>query len=112
MAIANTGRSFLLNAVAAVGVAALLILWSHRLAILPAFFLAVSTVVAFGLSRSEDGFFGFTERGWPPAPWAGASVFVEITTAALATAALASEVHADHTPTALLSNEWSPPPPT
>lgn len=92
--------------------AALLILWSHRLAILPAFFLAVSTLVAFELSRGEEGFFGFTERGWTPTPWAGASVFTEIATAALATAALASELHADHTPTALLSNEWSPPPPT
>jgi len=99
-------------AVAGVGVAALLILWSLRLAILPAFFLAVSTLVAFGLSRGEEGFFGFTERGWSPAPWAGASVFMEIATAALATAALASEVRADHTPTALRSNEWSPPPPT
>jgi len=63
-------------------------------------------------SRSEDGFFGFTERGWSPAPWAGASVFMEIATAALATAALASEVRADHTPTALRSSKWSPPPPT
>ncbi len=63
-------------------------------------------------SRSEDGFFGSPSGVGPPAPWAGASVFMEIATAALATAALASEVHADHTPTALLSSKWSPPPPT
>lgn len=110
VAIANTGRSFLLNAGAAVAAAAVLMLWWHRLAIMPALSLAIGTLVAFGLSRSDDGFFGFTERGWAPTPWAGASVFVEIAAAVFATVSLATSVQGDAPMSARVSNDWSPPP--
>jgi len=43
---------------------------------------------SFGLSRTERGIFGFTERGWNPSPEAGLSVVAEIATAIVCTVAL------------------------
>lgn len=88
--IANIGRGFLFNAVAALGAAIALVLWPHRAAAVPALLLANATLVGFGLSRSDGGFFEFTELGWNPTPWAAASVFAEIAAAVFATALLAT----------------------
>lgn len=44
--------------------------------------LAVGSLVAFALSRTV-GLFGFSERGWDPAPYAAISVGAEVLTVAL-----------------------------
>ena len=44
--------------------------------------LSVGTLIAFVLSRTV-GLFGFTERGWDPAPYAVLSVVAELITVAL-----------------------------
>jgi hypothetical protein len=80
----DIGRSFIVNAVAS-GVAAVIVLvWPNRLAYLAPLLLANATLVAFGLSRTDQGIFDFTERGWNPSPDAALSVVVEIATAVLA----------------------------
>jgi hypothetical protein len=84
----DVGRSFLLNAVAAGVAAVIVLLWSNRLAFLAPLLLANATLVAFGLSRTDQGIFNFTERGWNPSPDALLSVVVEIVTALLAVAGL------------------------
>ncbi len=85
----NIGRSFLLNAVASLTAAAVVMLWSHQLAPVAPLLLANSTLIAFGLSRTDRGIFGFTERGWSPTPQA-AAVAAEIAAAVFATLALAT----------------------
>jgi hypothetical protein len=87
----NLGRSFVLNAVASVVVAIVVLAWAHRLALLAPLLLANSTLVAFALSRTDRGIFGFTERGWSPTPDAALAVIVEIVTGLLAVVALALE---------------------
>jgi hypothetical protein len=87
----NLGRSFVLNAVASVVVAIVVLAWAHRLALLAPLLLANSTLVAFALSRTDRGIFGFTERGWSPTPDAALAVIVEIVTGVLAVVALALE---------------------
>ncbi len=86
----NIGRSFLLNAVASLTAAAVVMLWSHQLAPAAPLLLANSTLIAFGLSRTDRGIFGFTERGWSPSPQAAAAVAAEIAAAVFATLALAT----------------------
>jgi len=86
----NIGRSFLLNAVASLTAAAVVMLWSHQLAPVAPLLLANSTLIAFGLSRTDRGIFGFTERGWSPTPQAAAAVAAEIAAAVFATLALAT----------------------
>jgi len=86
----NIGRSFLLNAVASLAAAAVVMLWSHQLAPVAPLLLANSTLIAFGLSRTDRGIFGFTERGWSPTPQAAAAVAAEIAAAVFATLALAT----------------------
>ena len=64
----DVGRSFILNAVAA-GVAAVIVLvWPSRLAFFAPLVVANATLVAFGLSRTDQGIFNFSERGWNPSP--------------------------------------------
>jgi hypothetical protein len=87
----NLGRSFVLNAVASVVAAVVVLAWAHRLALLAPLLLANSTLVAFALSRTDRGIFGFTERGWNPTPDAALAVIVEIVTGLLAVVALALE---------------------
>lgn len=84
----NIDRSFLLNAVAALAAAGVIVLWSHQLAPIAPLLLANSTLIAFGLSRTDHGILGFTERGWTPSPQAAAAVTAEVAAAAFATVAL------------------------
>ncbi len=91
----NIGRSFLLNAFAALGAAVVVMVWSHRLAPIAPLVLANSTLIAFGLSRTDRGIFGFTERGWTPSPEAAAAVITEVAAAVFAAAALATTVRAN-----------------
>ena len=87
----DIGRSFLLNAVASVVVAIVVLAWAHRLALLAPLLLANATLVAFALSRTDSGILDFTEKGWNPTPDAALAVIVEIVTGVLAVVALALE---------------------
>jgi len=75
---ANLGRSFLLNAAAAVVVAVVLVAWRNVLALVAGLVLVNATLVGFGLSRTSRGIFGFTESGFQPSPEAALSLIVEI----------------------------------
>lgn len=79
------GPAFLLQAAASFAIAILLLAggpWTLRVA---AAALSVGALVAFGLSRTV-GFFGFTERGWQPAPQAAIGVAAELATLVLCAA--------------------------
>lgn len=88
--IENLGRSFVLNAIAATFAAAIVLVVKNRSAILVPLTVANATLVAFGMSRTSNGIFGFTERGWTPTPDAAVAVIAEIVTAVLCVVALAS----------------------
>ncbi len=88
---ANVGRSFLLNALAAVVVAVLLVVWRNPLALVAGLVLVNATLIGFGLSRSSPGVFGFTETGFNPSPEAALSLVVEISAAVLMIVLLAVE---------------------
>ena len=89
---ANLGRSFLLNAAAALVVAVLLILWRNPLVLVGGLLLVNATLVGFGLSRTGSGIFGFTESGFQPSPEAAISVIVEIGAAVVLIALLYLEL--------------------
>src|SRR3954470_18331289 len=75
---ANLGRSFLLNAAAALVVAVALVVWRNVLVLVAGLVLVNGTLLAFGLSRTNRGIFGFTESGFQPSPEATIAVIVEI----------------------------------
>lgn len=75
---ANLGRSFLLNAAGALALGVMLLVRLSRSTILAALVLVNATLVAFGLSRTARGVFGFTETGLNPAPEAVIALVVEI----------------------------------
>ena len=87
----NLGRSFLLNAAASVAVAALLFLRRDTLVRVAGVAIAAGTLVAFVLSRTGDGIFGFTESGLNPSPQASIALFAEIGAIAVLLASLAVE---------------------
>jgi hypothetical protein len=72
-AIPYIGTSFLLDAAASFAVATLLLVGSPLLLRLAAAGLCLSGLGGFTVSRTI-GLFGFTERGWQPAPQAQLSV--------------------------------------
>jgi hypothetical protein len=80
---ANVGRSILLNAVASLVVAVGLVVWRHWLVLLAGLVLVDATLVAFALSRTDRGIFGFSESGFNPSPEAALAVTAEIAAAAL-----------------------------
>jgi hypothetical protein len=75
---ANLGRSFLLNAAAAVVVAVLLVLWRSPWSLVAGLVLVDATLLGFGLSRTSRGIFEFTENGFQPSPEAAISLIAEI----------------------------------
>jgi hypothetical protein len=91
---ANLGRSFLLNAAAAVVVAAALVLWRNVWALVAGLVLVNATLIGFGLSRTSRGIFGFTESGFRPSPEAAISLVVEIGAAVILIALLYMELSA------------------
>jgi hypothetical protein len=91
---ANLGRSFLLNAAAAVVVAAALVLWRNVWALVAGLVLVNATLIGFGLSRTSRGIFGFTESGFQPSPEAAISLVVEIGAAVILIALLYLELSA------------------
>jgi hypothetical protein len=88
---ANLGRSFLLNAAAALVAAVLLVIWRNLLPLIGALVLVNATLVGFALSRTGDGIFGFTERGFNPSPEAVLSLVVEIGAAVILLGVMALE---------------------
>jgi hypothetical protein len=89
---ANLGRSFLLNAAAAVVVAVLLVVWRSPWALGAGLVLVNATLLGFGLSRTSSGIFGFNENGFEPSPEAAISLIVEIGAAIVLTALLFVEL--------------------
>ena len=76
---ANLGRSFVLNGVVSIVVAAALLLRRDLLVRLSGVAVTVGTLIAFYLSRNTDsGIFGFTEKGFSPSPEAAIALIVEI----------------------------------
>ena len=75
---ANLGRSFLLNAIAALVVAILLVVWRNPLSLVAGLVLVNATLLAFAVSRTSSGIFDFTETGFNPSPEAVLSLVFEI----------------------------------
>lgn len=74
----NLGRSFLLNVAASVIVAVALVLRRDVVVRLAAGVLLVGTLIAFAVSRTDGGIFGFAERGLNPSPQAVLTLVLEI----------------------------------
>jgi hypothetical protein len=89
---ANLGRSFLLNAAAALVVAVALVAWRTVWSLVAGLILVNATLIGFGLSRTSRGIFGFTESGFKPSPEATISVIVEIGAATVLIALLFLEL--------------------
>jgi hypothetical protein len=89
--IENIGRSFLFNAAASVVAAVVVLVWASRYALVAPLLLADTTLVAFGLSRTDRGIFNFNEEGWNPSPDAAISVAVEVATGLLVIVAFLRE---------------------
>ncbi len=75
---ANLGRSFVVNGIVSVVIAAALVVRRDVLVRLAAAAVAAGTLVAFALSRSDRGIFGFSERGLEPSPQAALTLIAEI----------------------------------
>ena len=89
---ANLGRSFLLNAAAALVVAVALVVWRNVLALVAGLILVNATLVGFAMARTSRGIFGFTESGFQPSPEATISVIVEVGAAVVLIALLYLEL--------------------
>ncbi|MDQ3390877.1 MAG: hypothetical protein M3508_05995, partial [Actinomycetota bacterium] len=79
----NLGRSFLANAVASVIITCLLVIRRDVLVRLAGAGLLVATLIAFWVSRTDTGIFGFAERGLEPSPQAAVALVAEIAGLAL-----------------------------
>ena len=76
---ANLGRSFLLNGAASALVAAVLLMRRDVIVRLAGIAVTVGTLIAFYLTRrTNDGIFGFTEKGFEPSPQAALALIVEL----------------------------------
>jgi plastocyanin len=75
---ANLGRSFLLNGIGSMVIAIALLARRDLIVRLAGIGLVVGTLIAFALSRSDSGIFGFTEQGLEPSPQAALALVSEI----------------------------------
>lgn len=76
---ANLGRSFLVNGVASVLVAAVLMIRREVIVRLAGITVSVGTLIAFYVTRQTDrGIFGFTEKGLEPSPQAALALIAEL----------------------------------
>ncbi|MBI4883680.1 MAG: cupredoxin domain-containing protein [Actinobacteria bacterium] len=75
---ANLGRSFVVNGVSSVLIAAALVLRRDALLRLSGIGVALGTLGAFALSRRGDGVFGLRETGLNPSPQAIIALVVEV----------------------------------
>ncbi len=67
---ANLGRSFLLNGFGSALIAIAVVARRDLIVRLAGIGMVVGTLIAFALSRSDRGVFGFTEQGFQPSPQA------------------------------------------
>lgn len=74
----NLGHSFLLNGCGSAVLAVALLARRDALVRLAGIGMVVGTLVAFILSRSDRGIFGFTEQGFQPSPQAALTVIAEV----------------------------------
>jgi plastocyanin len=74
----NLGRSFLANGIASALLAAALVVRKDAVLRLAAIGVSAGTLVAFAMSRTDSGIFGFTESGLRPSPQAGLTLVSEI----------------------------------
>lgn len=74
----NLGRSFIANGVASMVVACVLAARRDVVVRLAGAAVLVATLVAFAVSRTDRGIFGFAERGLQPSPQAVMTLIVEI----------------------------------
>jgi hypothetical protein len=88
----DVGGQFLLNAAASLLVAVALVVWRNVWVLVAGLVLVNATLIAFGLSRTDRGVFGFTEKGFEPSPEATISVVVEIAAAVVLVALLFIEL--------------------
>ncbi|MGD9998391.1 MAG: cupredoxin family copper-binding protein [Ilumatobacteraceae bacterium] len=75
---ANLGRSFLLNGFGSAAIALALVARREAVVRLAAVAMVVGTLVAFTLSRTDRGVFGFTESGFEPSPQAALALISEV----------------------------------
>jgi len=101
---ANLGRSFLANGIASAVIAAALVFRRDVVVRLAGAGLVVGTLVAFWISRTDRGIFGFTEVGLEPSPQAALALFSEIAALVLIAATFLPALGAgdDLSPTAAL----------
>ena len=85
----NLGHSFLANVAASALVALALLFYSRWPVLLAGVAVADGSLVAFALSRTDKGIFGFNEHGWYPIPEAALAVSAEIAAAVFLVALLA-----------------------
>jgi hypothetical protein len=90
----NLGRSFLLNVAASIVAAVIVVVWRSPWALLPGLLVVDGTLLAFGMSRTSRGIFGFNEQGFHPSPEAVLALIVEIGAAVLILVLLARELGA------------------
>lgn len=76
--IPDVGPAFLANVIASFVVAVALVLWPHWAAIVAGLAVVNGTLMAFTLSRTDQGIFDFTERGWQPSPEAALALVFEV----------------------------------
>lgn len=88
---ANFGRSFVANGIGSIIIAAALVAWRHWMTAVAGLVTVNVTLLAFALSRTDRGVFGFTEAGFEPSPEALGSVLVEAVAGGLLVFLLVSE---------------------
>jgi plastocyanin len=74
----NLGRSFLLNGIGSMVIAIALLARRDVVVRVAGLAMVVGTLIAFALSRSDRGVFGFTEKGLEPSPQSLLTIVVEI----------------------------------
>ena len=75
---ANLGRSFLLNGFGSALIAIAVVARRDLIVRLAGIGMVVGTLIAFALSRSDRGVFGFTEQGFQPSPQAALTLVAEV----------------------------------
>ena len=92
---ASLGRSFIANAVASFAIAVVIVVWRSIWPLLVGLVVTDGTLVAFALSRTSRGVFGFTEHGFSPSPEATLTLVTEMAAAIVLIALVAQHVLRD-----------------
>ena len=79
----DVGPAFLGNVIASAAVAVALVVTTHCAAVVAGLAVVNGTLLAFALSRTDRGIFGFTENGFQPSPEAVLALVFEIAAGAV-----------------------------